>query len=574
MFKNIYYDYKYNEIHLFEQIDGFDTYSKHTFVPYVFVPSKQGNIKTVDEKTVIKKHFNSYDKYREFQEENRECYENKMSPEIQFLVDRYYNVNDEDLPMPKLKVGALDIEVYSDDGFPEPLECRFPIVLLSVFNNITHTAEVFSLKEYTGNGDDIKNFHHCRNESELLELFFEYLHNEKFDIICGWNSDWFDFPYICGRTIKLELKDEFKKVSSINKARFWFDKKNQNYKVTIPGTTILDYLPIYKKYTRNNLPNHKLNTVLIKELGIGKLDYSEYEDLNDVYIKDFNKYVDYNVIDTKRIIELEEKLGYLKLIQSLSILSRTPLNFYNTVTKVIEGIHLVYFRRNNMCAPIFYENKQEHFEAAFVKEPIPNLYKDVIDLDITSSYPSHIITLNMSNETYFGKIIDLSEEKVVEYTRDKEFKPFKLIDRTKKVKDIEGNILNSFNKAINKGMFAIAPCGTIFKTSPVGVMADLERSLFAKRKNIKSRMKKLNSENGDKEKIKQLDAFQNAVKTILNSMFGVTAVPYSRYCNVHISEAITSCGRHTIKSGEKFVNELLNNPNEQLLSILNEIKRN
>jgi len=50
------------------------------------------------------------------------------------------------------------------------------------------------------------------------------------------------------------------------------------------------------------------------------------------------------------------------------------------------------------------------------------------------------------------------------------------------------------------------------------------------------------------------------------------AIPYSRWANVNIAEAVTACGRHIIKSGSKFVNEILNEPNDELLGILEELK--
>jgi len=63
-----------------------------------------------------------------------------------------------------------------------------------------------------------------------------------------------------------------------------------------------------------------------------------------------------------------------------------------------------------------------------------------------------------------------------------------------------------------------------------------------------------------------------AIKILLNSMYGIMAVPYSRYFKLDVAEAITSCGRHSIKMGEQYVNEILNNPNEELKKIMDELK--
>ncbi len=106
--------------------------------------------------------------------------------------------------------------------------------------------------------------------------------------------------------------------------------------------------------------------------------------------------------------------------------------------------------------------------------------------------------------------------------------------------------------------------------------------MFFKRIAVKNEMKRLRKqaskmpESKEKSKIEdqaqELFAFQWALKIVLNAAFGITSVPYSRYANINIAEAITSCGRHTVKEGEKFVNELLNNPNDKLKKIFEQIK--
>ena len=106
--------------------------------------------------------------------------------------------------------------------------------------------------------------------------------------------------------------------------------------------------------------------------------------------------------------------------------------------------------------------------------------------------------------------------------------------------------------------------------------------MFYKRAEVKKRMikmkKSLNELKGSdlektKEKIDQFNGLQNALKIILNSTYGILAVPYSRYFNTNIAEAIVSVGRQTIKASERYVNELLNNPNDQLQNIIENIRK-
>jgi DNA polymerase elongation subunit (family B) len=319
-------------------------------------------------------------------------------------------------------------------------------------------------------------------------------------------------------------------------------------------------MDLYKRYSRNNLERYSLEYVSQFELGKGKLDYSEQaDDLRQLYDADWNKYVDYNVVDCKRVHDLGQKLGYIRLVQSLSLLTRVPMRYYNAMTSLIEGALLVHYRRNNLCAPILEGGSQETFDAAYVKEPQKGMHKWLFSVDIQSSYPSHIITLNMSNETYYGRILNMTEDAVIECMKRREFPSFRLYNGRSSA-DVNGIRLDKFNMAVQRKLFSIAPCGTVFVNRTPGVLATVERSIFEKRLELK----KLMREEKNEERKGQLDSNQQALKILLNSMFGITAVPYSRYFSIDIAEAIVSCGRYTLRSGEHYTNELLNSPNEEL----------
>jgi len=397
------------------------------------------------------------------------------------------------------------------------------------------------------------------------------------------NCESFDLVYLINRTKELfgDNNNVYKKLSPIGVVRTWMSKDDKHTNIDIAGVTILDYINIYKWYSASKLASYKLDFVCLTELGKGKIDYSEYKNLNNLCKENWDLYVEYNIIDAYRVVELEEKLGYIKLVQSLSLLCKAPMKYYHTMTMLIEGLLLTYFRRNDLCAPRFYGGMQESFPAAYVKEPQKGMFDWVVDLDITSSYPTAIITLNMSPETYYGRIIGMTEEEVMTYTSKREFIPFDIILDRGKIR-ITGAKLNTFNNALKKRLLSIAPCGSVFTTNRPGIIAEVERQLFKKRIGIKRKRAKLIKSLPDlrddtlrksKVKIDQYFSTQWALKIVLNATFGITSVPYSRYFNVNLSEAITSCGRFTIKEGERFVNKLLNNPNDDIVSILNKIQK-
>lgn len=560
MFRNIFYNTKTNKIHLWETVKGEDFYLEIDWVPYVFVRSNKGNIKTIEGQTVQKKEFNNYKDYYNFCKDNYNIFENRVKPEIQFLAERYHGIPEEEFDVPKLTNYFFDIEVYNKKGFPDVNDPQDPIVLISIKDGFKKKVISFGLKEYKGKNST---FLYCKSERDLLLKFLKFMNRYPPDVISGWNIWKFDLPYIINRTKKLFGEDSgmHNNLSPIKIVRTWESKRFNELNIDIAGVCILDYMDLYKWYSPNKLESYSLDFVSKFELEKGKLDYSEYEDLKELYEKDWEKYVEYNIIDCQRVYELDEKLGYINLIQALSLLTKCPMKFYNAMTHLIEGAMLTYYRRNNLCAPFFAGGTQDHFPAAHVKEPQKGMKEWVIDIDITSSYPSHIITLNMSNETYVGRILGIKDEDMMYYSRNKNFPDFDMVKETGLVKFRDKKVEN-FNKAIKRGLISISPCGSVFSTGKHGVLADVERKIFFKRKEVKKKMKDMKNLDPNSERVKQLFSLQWSIKILLNAMFGILAVPYSRYFNTNIAEAITSCGRHTIKQGQEFVNEFLNNTNK------------
>jgi len=583
MFKNCFYDSRKSMIHLWEQVNGRNLYNTYHWVPYVFKNSDDGEVKTITGLQASKVLFSNYSEYYNTCKDSVEFYENKVNSEIQFLSERYNGISDDEIDAPKLRVYSIDIEVNSEKSFPTVYEAKHPVVLVSVYDNLENKTTVFGSKPYNGKykDRDFLTYVHCKDESTLLISLFNHFEMNPCDVISGYNCQYFDLAYLINRSKVLfgENTDIYKKLSPIKVVRTWVSQDSKDMNIDITGVTILDYLDLYKWYSPTKLESYKLDFVCKYELEKGKVDYSEYKDLRTLYSENWDLYVEYNIIDAYRVAQLEEKLGYIKLVQALSLLCKTPMKFYHTMTQLIEGLMLTHFRRNNLCAPTFFGGTQETFEAAYVKEPQVGRYDWVVDFDIASSYPTAIITLNMSPETQYGRIIEMTEEQVMFYTTKREFPVFK-IRKDRGIVTFDGKKLEIFNAALQKKLLCIAPCGTVFSTRQTGVIAEVEKKVFEKRIEIKNKMIKmkknlseLRGKNLDKtqQKIDQFHSLQHALKIVLNAVFGTLAVPFSRYFNIDIAEAIVSCGRQTIKKAEKYVNDLLNSPTSELLLELSNI---
>lgn len=589
MFKNCYYDTRKNEMHLWEQLKGENLYTQIPWTPYIFIPStkKDSDVKTIFGKDAKKKKFRSYYDYYEFLKNNNSprISENNVKNEIQFLAERYHGIPDEEMYVPNLLVYYLDIEVLPEEGFPDYRDPQDPIILISIRNSITKKTYTFGYdplesRQYSGDLENVT-YIHCETEEDLLRRTFAFMHKYPCDVLSGYNIWSFDLPYMINRAKVLWGDDEgakmYRKMSPINTVSVWKQKTADELNIDIAGLTILDYYNVYKWYGKN-LERYTLEYVCQTELGVGKLE-NPYDSMREQVEKDWNGFVDYNIIDCERVNDLEDQLGYIRMVQALSLLCKSPMRNYNAQTQLIEGLMLTYYRRNGLCAPYFKGGEQLPFPAAHVKEPHKGMHEWVVDIDITSSYPSHIIALNMSNETFFGKIVRMQEEEIISYTRKRKFPSFKM---TKEVDDewelvtVEGKMLRKFNNALERGLFAVSPCGSIFTTNKEGVVAKVEKTVFFKRKEVKGKKKEWGLKAKEceglekskcQEKKMQAHSLQLALKIMMNAFFGILSVPYSRYFNVHIAEAITSCGRHTIKSGQRFCNDLLNDPSQDLLSI-------
>lgn len=588
MFRNIYFDNRKNKIHLWETINGERTYSEIDWVPYVYVPSLQGDTLSIFGDPCARRDFRNYWEYKDFCKKNTRIFENEVKPEIQYLCERYAGVPDDDIEKPDLAIQFLDIEVHSEEGFPAPEQAKHLVTAISVYDSMLNKTYTFGIKPYTGKllEEDWFHYFHCEDEKKLLLKFLHFVNKTQPDVITGWNTQNFDMPYLVNRIKRLWGEDKAKDVlalfSPIGIFNDWI--RNEKHNIDIAGVALIDYLPLYKKFSKTllgiNLESYKLDRVANFELEKGKLAYDEYDDLKQLFHQNWNLYIEYNVVDVKRVKQIEDKRKFIDFVLTLSLLAKCPMKFHDAVTALIEGLFLTYYRRNNLCAPYFAGGVKEPYEAAYVKEPHRGYHTWVVDLDIVSSYPHAMITMNMGNETYFGNIMNFlvseysveqaTEEQVIKCIRNNEFPPFEMEKADKTLVQIKDDKLKKFNLALSKGLFCISPNGTIFWTNRKGCIAEVERYVFEKRKETKGKMKdaynyanEIEDKTSDEflERYNQGDRYkaqQIGYKLLINSIYGALAVPYFRCFNTHIAEAICACGRYSIKRGEYFGNELMN----------------
>jgi DNA polymerase elongation subunit (family B) len=407
-----------------------------------------------------------------------------------------------------------------------------------------------------------------KTEAEMLKAFLDLWEQIDPTIITGWNSGFFDVPYLYYRLCNILGREEASRLSPIRK--FNFTDWNTSQPIEIGGINHLDYMLLFKKFIVKQEPSYKLNDIGEKYVKLGKVEYEG--SLDKLFIDDISKFIEYNLRDVEIIVELEKKLKFIELTVAIGHLCHVPYEKIYLSTTLNDGAILTYLKRQGVVSPnkpttinpTLKENNDEEYAGGYLKDPTPGLYEWVIDLDFTSLYPSIIRSLNIGIETLVGRIVNngkydnqwtysellqMDSEELV--TIEKLNENFTLSRTQVKV----GKII----KMIESNNWVTAASGAIFRTDKLSVVCEVLTDWFNKRVEYKNLMKQA-KKNGDHTKAEFYDRRQHAYKILLNSVYGCYAINSWRYTDGHkiISSAITLTGQRLIQEAVGFLNKKAN----------------
>lgn len=400
-----------NNIFLRGYLDGKRFKQVIPYKPYLFVPSPQNKkteYKNLEGHYVSKMPFDNIKDAREFFNTYSDVENFKIYGLEKFLYtfisDSYPGEVHYDSSI--IKVWIIDIEVASDDGFPNIQDATKEITAISCrFDNKT---VVYGCGNYIPHRKDIL-YVKCRDEKDLLRKFLDLWNNEEFgpDVVTGWNIERFDIPYMVNRISKILGDEEAKRLSPwkilYEKEIEWHGKPVQTFNPV--GISVLDYYELYRKFTYNQQESYTLDHIAFIETGKRKLSYEEYGSLNELYKQDFQKFIEYNVTDTDRVADIDDKMKLIELVYAMAYDAK--INYVDALTSVLLWDIIVYnyLKEKNVVIP---QNKSrgiinEFIPGGHVKEPVPGLYKWVLSFDLTSLYPSLIQQYNIGPETHVTK---------------------------------------------------------------------------------------------------------------------------------------------------------------------------
>jgi len=312
----------------------------------------------------------------------------------QFKSEIEYNVDD-------MKIMFLDIEVIAKDGFPDIQSAADPIVLIACHDKATNKTIVFGYRSLSKSPTEYE--YRCyKDEQTMLKEFIMYWQSNCPDIVSGWNSDQFDFPYIINRIMRLLDEDWAKKLSPFNMIHERMieirGKEIQTYDIV--GVNQIDYLDAYKKFgTYSAKESYALGFIAQEELGETKHEIEGAESFNDGYENFYDEFTYYNAKDAQLVHKLDNKLKLIDLVVSLSYLIKC--NFRDTFgpVKMWEVFIYNHLHKKNIAIPPQTKKLSGEFQGAYVKDVKPGMYGWGCSTDFASLYPTIIRQWNISPET-------------------------------------------------------------------------------------------------------------------------------------------------------------------------------
>ena len=488
-----------------------------------------------------------------------------MKVHQKFLVERY-GIND--VPSTGHREVFFDIECEIGGALTEDYieSAPMPITSIAWWDKTPDTWHILILdkkNQLKHTKAKNKEIIPCSTESQLLAKFIEIVRDIDPDILIGYNSDYFDIPYLYYRmcnTIGKEFADHLSPLGKVESKKFskFFYKRNQF--VDIVGVESLDYIRLHKKYSWKDEPSWKLDAIGEKYVGMNKVEYEG--NLDQLFETDIQKFIQYNFVDVEILQKLDEKLQYIALTKNLSHKGKHNYSevYSNSVTQ--DGAISAYLLSQNIIPPPKEPNpqKKDGYAGGYLFCPKAGLYKYMFDEDLTSLYPSIIMSINIGKETFVGRIIDADDRNNrlgLNDLKERDSKDLLLVENGKRRQtNVEAGELV---KIIESQNLAVAANGSMFRTDKEAVLSTILKKWFEERVIYKNRMKKA-FKAGDKEKGEYNYLMQYTMKILLNSLYGATALPSFRYGMNHsiLSEAITLSGHRIIQESALCANRHMN----------------
>ncbi len=515
---------------------------------------------------------------------NRKLYESDINPIYRCLEDNYLNQD-----APKLNVAFYDIEVDFDPerGYASPEDAFMPITAIAVHLQWLDTLvclaippKTLSMEEARKQVEEFPNTILFETEAEMLDTFLNLI--EDADVLSGWNSEGFDIPYTVNRVTKVLSKEDTRRFCLWNqmpKKREYEKYGKSAVTYDFVGRVHLDSLELYRKYTYEERHTYRLDAIAEYELGKTKTQYEGT--LDQLYNNDFKKFIEYNRNDTMLLDDLDKKLKFMDLANTLAHECTVLLQTTMGAVAVTEQAIINEAHKRGMIVPNRNRDPNLNTQAAgaYVAYPKKGIHEWIGSLDINSLYPSAIRALNMGPETIVGQLRQDGTNAYIEaeMAKGKSFAAawegiFGSLEYTAVMdrevgRDITIDWENGGSDTLSAAQvydlvfesnqpWMMSANGTIFTYETEGIIPGLLKRWYAERKEMQAKLKEC-IKAGNKIEEEYWDKRQLVKKINLNSLYGAILNAGCRFFDNRIGQSTTLTGRQVAKHMAGKVNEII-----------------
>ena len=578
------FDRDKDRIHVVERVDGERVYKEYPSNYVFYYDDPRGKFRTIYDTPVSR--FSTRNG-KEFHKElrvnsNKRLWESDINPIFRCLEEHYLGAQS-----PKLQTAFFDIEVDFDPlrGYSKPEDPFNAITSISVYLDWMDklVTMVVPPKSYSWDtAQEICNqFDNCflfEREEDMLNTFLDLI--DDADILSGWNSEGFDIPYTTMRINRVLSKDDTRRLclwGQYPKQRTFERFGAENLTFDLIGRVHMDYMQLYRKYTYEERHSYSLDAIAEYELDERKLQYEGT--LDQLYNKDFPKFIDYNRQDTMLLSRLDKKLRFLDLANELAHDNTVLLQTTMGAVAVTEQAIINEAHSRGMVVP----NRRSRDDqgetqaaGAYVAYPKRGVHEYIGAIDINSLYPSAIRALNMGPETIVGQLRPIMTD---HYIKEKmaagssfadawenmfgtlEYQAVMNMDPGTEItidwQDGSSDVMSA--KDVWRLIFdsnqpwTFSANGTIFRFDIKGIVPGLLERWYAERKEMQAKKKAATSP----EDTAFWDKRQLVKKINLNSLYGAILNPGCRFFDQRIGQSTTLTGRIIAKHMDGHVNEAI-----------------
>jgi DNA polymerase elongation subunit (family B) len=563
------FDYSSEKIMAWERpIDGGErVMTKYDAPFYFYVPDTNGEFTSIFKDKLKKLEFDSYQEFANARNKYSRKFESDIQPLFKFLMRQYHDVKP-----PKIHYALFDIEVYYEKIFATVENPYGYISAVSIYQSWTNQFHVVAIPPKDWNGYDSFDadmqtaaaannvdtnciYTLVKSEKELLLKFIELIGDS--DFISGWNTEFFDIPYIVKRLEHVfgpkgpaKLCFRGAKPPKLD-LKVKYGKEHETYQIS--GRTHTDYLDMFKKFIPGSRISWKLESIAEEELDIPKLSYEKT--LEHLYNNEFHKFLLYSYRDTQILERLENKFKFVQTVNQMAHENCCLFqNIMGTVKYVETGITLRTHYVHNLIVPDKRPigEKNEKVEGAVVLTPNAGLHKWIGSIDIKSLYPSCIRLLNMSPETFVAQFAEEDKAWLEIYQRSENLLTLVFDDGRR----IEASA-NEWRELLEHNHWAVSGFGTVFDQGSLGVVADTIAFWYSERERLQAEKKKWGKvvERLQKEgaapaeilaaekEVEHYDLLQYTKKIQLNSLYGALLNEAFTFNRRELGASVTATGR-------------------------------